>query len=88
MFGFYTQPVSLGRGGKEGNNAFTLDEDLWDDHQSDINIWEFVENDPTAEMVKLAVLNKFVDEQTIYDNLHLFARRGNLNVLKQYIKKA
>lgn len=47
-----------------------------------------MENDPTAEMVKLAVLNKFVDEQTIYDNLHLFARRGNLNVLKQYIKKA
>jgi len=39
-------------------------------------------------MVKLAVLNKFLDEQNIYDNMHLFARRGNLNVLKQYIKKA
>jgi len=30
MFGFYTQPVSLGRGGKEGNNAFTKDETLRD----------------------------------------------------------
>ena len=39
-------------------------------------------------MVKLVVLNKFVEEQNILDNLYLFAQRGNINVLKNYMKKA
>jgi len=39
-------------------------------------------------MVKLAVINKFLEEDEIYNHLFLFAQRGNINVIKNYIKKA
>lgn len=88
MFGFYTKPVSLGRGGKEGNNAFTQDEDLRNNHDDSISFRDISELDPTPEMIKLLILNNYIDEGDILNNLHLFAWRGNINVIKHYIKKA
>lgn len=69
MFGFFTKPVSLGRGGKEGNNAFTSDENLRSNHEDSLYIKDISELDPTPEMIKLLVLNNFIDEGDVLNAL-------------------
>ena len=39
-------------------------------------------------MLKSLILNKCLDETRIFDNIFVFVRRGNINVLKAYMKKA
>lgn len=73
QFGFFTAPVMLGRGGKEGNNAFTHDEELRDSRAEEINLREFFQLNPTVEMMKTLILNKFVEESDIYDEMVLLA---------------
>ena len=39
-------------------------------------------------MMKTLILNKFIEESDIYDEMVLLAWTGNMPVLKQYIEKA
>lgn len=78
----------LGRGGKEGNNAFTHDEDLRDHQEETVYVRDFLERDPTPEMMKAAIMNKLFDEDDVFDNIYVLVRRGNINCLKAYMRKA
>lgn len=86
QFGFFTRPVMLGRGGKEGNNAFTHDNKLINSYYN-YNITQLLELDISYEALKCFILNGDFAENNLYDSIWIMVRRGNVDLLKGKLKK-
>lgn len=86
QFGFFTRPVMLGRGGKEGNNAFTYDNKLINSSYY-VNINSLLELDISYEAFKCFIMNGDLSENDMYDSIWTMVRRGNIDLLKSKLKK-
>lgn len=88
QFGFFTRPVMLGRGGKEGNNAFTHDSSLLSSDRYEMtNLEHLLDQDLTWEVFQSFVLSKKFAETDLWDYLWILIRRGNVEFLRSRIKK-
>jgi ankyrin repeat protein len=88
QFGFFTRPVMLGRGGKEGNNAFTHDNSLIGNTRYEMtDIAHLLEQDLTWEVFQSFILTKLYTEADLWDYLWILIRRGNVDFLRSKIKK-
>lgn len=85
QFGFKTRAVSLARGGKEGNNAFTKDSGLSSGYYFDVN--SFLNNDPTWEVTQQFIMAGEMHESSLNDYVWLMTRRGNVDLLTSRNKK-
>ena len=86
QFGFKTRAVSLARGGKEGNNAFTHDYNLLvENDNSDLEI--LLKSDPSWEVVQTHILAGEMSETDMFDYIWLMVRRGNVELLQSKSKK-
>ena len=76
----------LGRGGKEGNNAFTYDNKLINSSYY-VNINSLLELDISYEAFKCFIMNGNLSENDMYDSIWTMVRRGNIDLLKSKLKK-
>jgi ankyrin repeat protein len=86
QFGFQTRAIMLGRGGKEGNNAFTHDGNL-NSHPYLYDLNHFLELDITWEALQQFIMSKHIDESSLFQYLYVMIRRGNIDLLKSKNKK-
>ena len=87
QFGFKTRAVSLGRGGKEGNNAFTHDNHLPNTTASFYDLERFIGMDMSWELLQHFIMARHFNENQIYNSIATLVRRGNIEVLTSRIKK-
>jgi len=88
QFGFNTRPVNLGRGGKEGNNAFTHDSSLTHmNTNSCSNFDHLLNHDVSWKVFEMLILTSHNTEAAIWNLLWIPIRRGNVEFLKSKSKK-
>ena len=86
QFGFPTRKAGFSRGGKEGNNAFADDEDIYEEWC--MTAEEFLDMNPSYEIFRIVQIEEFMKDYwyDIYKFLYLVVRNANIGLLAAKIR--